>query len=388
MKTLKRYDGQRQRRNGKRTYKNKNKPKHNKYKNIIKRRRSKKIFKRRNAHEDKDNAIAPEDKDNAIAPEDKDNAIANEDITPEDIEKSFLDKQKTKEIKIKNIEKKVNRPIKKLICSPKQKQSDFTCYDDDQLINIKNMWNERNPYDKVNETDKEKIWISLMDKMKNVCDNEMCWLKQQFVDNNTSSKLIKENFAPQSPKSWKKNQNEWLSNHELENVMKQYEKLYKDFYFIGPSPIDFDKREDNMCVLDDLCHFNLKSYIKKGKTRIGIIFNTDPHTEGGSHWITLFINVPEKYIYFFNSTGDSIPDEIDVLVKRIIKQSKENGNELVFSQNSPKQHQRGGSECGMYSLYFIINVLKGTVKPSFFNTKTIKDKDVQVFRSIFFNPAL
>ena len=174
--------------------------------------------------------------------------------------------------------------------------------------------------------------------------------------------------------------------------MKQYENEYKNFYFIGPSPIDFDTKinENNntTCVLDDLCAFNLKSYINKGKEKIGIIFNTDPHDEGGSHWISLFVNVPERYVYFFNSTGETIPDEIDVLVKRIIEQSKALGKELKFSQNAPKQHQKGGSECGMYSLYFIINVLKGTVEPSFFKTKTIKDEEVQEFRKIIFNHAL
>ena len=316
-------------------------------------------------------------------------------MTPQKVKQTYLDEQKEKEKKIKELENKVKSPIQKLNCSPKKKQNDFTCYDEEQLNKIKDMWNEKytDNNKKIHATDKKEIWVALMDKMKNVCNNEMCWLKQQFVDNNISTKILKDNFAPQSPKSWKKNPNEWLSNFDLKAVMKQYENEYKDFYFIGPSPIDFDTKiseNDNKssCVLDDLCAFNLQSYIKKGKEKIGIIFNTDPHNEGGTHWISLFINVPERYVYFFNSTGESIPDEIDVLVKRIIKQSKKLGKELKFSQNAPKQHQKGGSECGMYSLYFIINVLKGTVEPSFFKTKTIKDEEVQEFRKIFFNPAL
>ena len=308
--------------------------------------------------------------------------------SPEDIKDTYLTLLKIKEEKIKELENEVKSPIKKMNCSPTQKQNDFTCYGDEELHKIKDMWNKRNPNDIIIATDKKKIWIALMKRMKNVCDNEMCWLKQQFVDNDISTKIIKDNFAPQSPQKWKQNPNEWLSNFDLKDVMKQYEKKYKDFSFIGPSPIDFDKTENNRCVWNDLCAFNLKSYIDRGKTKIGIIFNTDPHDKDGSHWISLFINVPEKYVYFFNSTGERIPPEIDDLVKRIIEQSKQLGKELKFSQNAPKQHQRGGSECGMYSLYFIINILKGTVKTSFFNTKTITDKDVELFRSIFFNPAL
>jgi len=317
---------------------------------------------------------------------------AGDDMTPQKVKQSYLKKKNEKNEKIKKVENEIKSHIKNVNCSPKQKQNDYTCYDEEQLHKIKKMWNDKYPDNKINETDKKELWVALMDKMKNVCDNEMCWLKQQFVDNNISTKILKDNFAPQSPKSWKKNPNEWLSNFDLKAVMKQYENEYKDFYFIGPSPIDFDTKinENNntTCVLDDLCAFNLQSYINKGKEKIGIIFNTDPHDEGGSHWISLFVNVPERYVYFFNSTGETIPDEIDVLVKRIIEQSKKVGKELKFSQNAPKQHQKGGSECGMYSLYFIINVLKGTVEPSFFKTKTIKDEEVQEFRKIFFNPAL
>jgi hypothetical protein len=327
---------------------------------------------------------------NVVMKNDKDAyTIKPEIATPELIKESYTTPLKIKEEKIKDIEKdeKVHH-IKKMNCSPTQNQNDFTCYGDDELQKIKNMWNERNPKNAINETDKKKIWVALMKKMNNVCDNEMCWLKQKFVDSNISTKLMKENFAPQSPQKWKKNPNEWLSNFDLKDVMKQYERKYKDFSFIGPSPIDFDKTENNRCVWNDLCAFDLNSYVKRGKTKIGIIFNTDPHDQGGSHWISLFINVPERYIYFFNSTGEKIVPEIDELVQRIIKQSKKMGMELTFSQNAPKQHQRGGTECGMYSLYFIINVLKGSVKPDFFNKETITDKEVQLFRHIFFNPAL
>ena len=286
--------------------------------------------------------------------------------------------------------------IKKLNCSPtQQNKDDYTCYDDVNLVHIKNMWNKRNPDEAIHANTKKEIWDSLNNKMKNVCDNEMCWLKQEFIDDGNVSKEIIENaFAPTSPKSWKKNPNEWLSNFDLKKVMKQYEKKYTDFSFIGPSPIDFDQIEyGTKCVWNDLCHFKLKTFIDKGKNEIGIIFNTDPHTEGGSHWITMYINISEGYIYFFNSTGEPVPKEIKVLIDRIIEESKELvkqhilKNELVFNQNYPKEHQTGGTECGMYSLYFIINVLTRQLKPDFFNKEKISDKQVQEFRKIFFNPA-
>lgn len=151
--------------------------------------------------------------------------------SPEDIKDTYLTLLKIKEEKIKELENEVKSPIKKMNCSPTQKQNDFTCYGDEELHKIKDMWNKRNPNDIIIATDKKKIWIALMKRMKNVCDNEMCWLKQQFVDNDISTKIIKDNFAPQSPQKWKQNPNEWLSNFDLKDVMKQYEKKIQGFFF-------------------------------------------------------------------------------------------------------------------------------------------------------------
>ena len=54
--------------------------------------------------------------------------------------------------------------------------------------------------------------------------------------------------------------------------MKQYEKYYRCFEFIGPSPIDYDTHMyEGECVWKELCEFSLKDQIKSGKTKIGMI---------------------------------------------------------------------------------------------------------------------
>ena len=81
--------------------------------------------------------------------------------------------------------------------------------------------------------------------------------------------------------------------------MKQYEKKYPKFDFIGPSPIDYDKHlAYGECVWEELCEFSLKKSLSEGKTQIGIIFNLDKHNEDGSHWIAMYINADKKHIYF------------------------------------------------------------------------------------------
>ena len=55
-------------------------------------------------------------------------------------------------------------------------------------------------------------------------------------------------FAPFHPDEWKQNPSAWLSNHDIFNVLAQYEKAYPEFHFIGPTPIDFDSAPKHMMM--------------------------------------------------------------------------------------------------------------------------------------------
>jgi hypothetical protein len=63
----------------------------------------------------------------------------------------------------------------------------------------------------------------------------------------------------------------------------------------------------------------LSHQIKNGKTHIGVIFNLSPHTSSGSHWVSLFIDVKERVIFYFDSAANKMPKEINVLKDRIRK---------------------------------------------------------------------
>ena len=259
---------------------------------------------------------------------------------------------------MKNLKNKTQKEVKlkKVMCSPKDKNelNDFTCYTDKNLYKLRDLWNARHPDVQIMTNDGKEIHKTLTKYMSDICNKESCWLKQNFMDIKTKNELT-ESFAPVSPEEWKKNPNEWLSSVDIMKVMKQYEKAYKCFDFIGPSPIDFDtKMLYGECVWDELCNFSLSEQIKKGKTKIGIIFNTDPHDKPGQHWISMFINIKNKKIFFFDSVGDKAPKQIMVLVNRIIKQGKKLNMNIKFDQNHPVEHQYGDTECGIYSLFFIL----------------------------------
>ena len=101
---------------------------------------------------------------------------------------------------------------------------------------------------------------------KETCEKESCWLKQKLFDENIALDVKDNTFAPKAPEEWGKNPDEWLSSVEIMQVMKQYEKTYKCFEFIGPSPIDYDEHLSyGECVWEELCKFNLQNNIQRGK---------------------------------------------------------------------------------------------------------------------------
>ena len=309
-------------------------------------------------------------------------------------------KQKTRRVRQINNKTRKNTQKQKLLrmqrsssgkffkpvqCSPNPKKMDFTCYSEDDLYKLRNLWNVRHPDAQIKSNDLKTIWMLLQQNLQNVCSKESCWLNQKFVDGK-SSKDLTSSFAPVAPASWKRKPNEWLSSTDILKVMKQYEKAYKCFEFMGPSPIDYDtKQMYGECVWQELCEFNLQEQINKGKTKIGVSFNLDPHDKGGSHWVSMFINIKKHTIFYFDSAGEKIPPQIMKFANTIITQGKSLGMNFTFDQNHPVEHQYGNTECGIYSLFFIVHMLEDKITSHYLKTHILKDKYMEKFRKVYFN---
>jgi hypothetical protein len=315
------------------------------------------------------------------------------------IKKWFTNKKKNKTQKKKKSQ---------MNCSPVVENSrvnDESCFTPEILIKIRDEYNKKNPQKKIQENDPNKLWYLLKERLS--CDREQCLLSQ--LDNQEQIKRFI--FAPKHPPEWNSNPDEWLSNIDIEEVAKQYEVSNPEFKIIGPTTIDFDTRlpeRDGKCVLEDLCQFSLERFIRAKKTKIGIVFNLDKHDQSGSHWVSLFIDIEQKFMFFFDSADNSIPPEIWQkdpknkerlpLVNRIIEQGKALSKPIHFRfyNNRGHSHQRSNTECGMYSLFFIITMLTGKIKSSpkilsfrarrnLFLKKRIPDEVMLQFRKLYFN---
>jgi len=259
---------------------------------------------------------------------------------------------------------KKNTPM---ICSPviknKTAASD-TCFTANILTKIKSDYNHTNRNNPIRETDPKKILRELRQRLSQ-CGSEDCWLRQ-LKDETLRKKIHDYVFAPKRPSEWNYNPNEWLSNHDIFNVLTQYEEKYPHFEFIGPSFIDFEKKvgeNQSSCVTDELCNFSLKHHMEKKHSKIAVVFNLDKHTGPGTHWVSLFVDIKDRFIFYFDSAGSQIPKEIMSLVKRIQGQGLELSRKIRFTfyENYPMTHQYSSTECGMYSLFFIITMLLNKV---------------------------
>jgi hypothetical protein len=251
-------------------------------------------------------------------------------------------------------------------CNTERKGNKVTpqsCLTSNEVHIAAHAFNKKNPNNPVKSHNPAQLWAQLQQRLYTKCKGEERCVIQATVPEEQREKLEDDAFKPEKPKEMVKDPNAWLSNIDIEEVLEQYEKNPDNhFAFVRPTSIDFDTylKSKNGCVDNAMCHFQVQHYLKKGVKKIGIVFNTDKHTEGGSHWISLFIDLEDKFMMFFDSTGDPMPKEVKVFMDRVQKQAFRTGIRLQVFNNEKVEHQQGSTECGMYSLFFIITMLKGT----------------------------
>jgi hypothetical protein len=166
-------------------------------------------------------------------------------------------------------------------------------------------------------------------------------------------------LRPAQPETWKGDPDMWLDSLNIKAVMDQYEEAFPEFKFMGPFPIDFAakdpySKEEDKCIIGEMCGLNLKEELNKGKTKIGIVYNLDPHYKGGSHWVASFIDIPKKRYYYFDSYGMKPPTPVYKFMQWLTLQEPA----MKLGWNG-RRFQRLNSECGMYCMYFIDRMIRG-----------------------------
>lgn len=188
--------------------------------------------------------------------------------------------------------------------------------------------------------------------------HEYSFVKALPFDDSRKNKIIKEYLRPKQPDDWKNDPDKWLNSLDIMNVMNQYEDAFPEFEFMGPFPIDFAApdpyKKDGKCLIQEMCEIKTTEALTKGTKHIGIVYNLDPHFKGGSHWVAMYINLVKKETIYFDSYGMEPPAQIQKFMKWLTTQD----NEMKLKYIG-RRFQYQNSECGMYSMYFIIMMLNG-----------------------------
>uniref|UniRef100_A0A6C0D7A6 Ubiquitin-like protease family profile domain-containing protein n=1 Tax=viral metagenome TaxID=1070528 RepID=A0A6C0D7A6_9ZZZZ len=187
---------------------------------------------------------------------------------------------------------------------------------------------------------------------------EYSFVKALPLDENKKRELIKQYLRPKQPDEWKEDPDKWLNSLDITNVMNQYEEAYSEFEFMGPYPIDFAAPEPynktGKCLIEEMCEIKTSIALQNGTKYIGIIYNLDPHFKSGSHWVATFIDLVKHKTYYFDSYGMEPPEQIKKFMKWLTTQD----SQMKLFYNG-RRFQYQSSECGMYSMFFIIRMLMG-----------------------------
>jgi hypothetical protein len=234
-------------------------------------------------------------------------------------------------------------------------------------------------YETIRRSKYKKYLINeFKEKLKEKCNDQICWTRQPFINKMNKiykKKLLNNTFRPEGPGG-----NIWLDTNNINRVMEQYHEKHPEFIFLGAVPIDFND-------LDYLPFKNMdfNNFKNLNKHKLGIIFNLDESYKSGSHWVALYSDIKDGKIYYYDSYGIHPEKRIRDFMNRIYKHCKNNCyNRNIILTHNKIRHQYGGSECGVYSINFILRLLDGDNFHDICNDKTT-DEQINRCRKKYFN---
>jgi hypothetical protein len=265
-------------------------------------------------------------------------------------------------------------------CAPGRNHG-FTCFSLDILYEMMRVLQELHPNDIKTKPTTWKKWTHK--KLYQTIQKELQqhyqikedteWEDLPFMDTYPKLKqMISHSLRPEMPEEWEDNPATWLNTDDIARVMKQYQVKFPDFMFFGP--VASDCPDAYPC---ELSGFDCEKLLKGGIRRIGIIFNLDKHNQPGSHWVAVYASLPDGVVEYYDSYAVRAPKLIREFMERIAEQGKQNGFQMEVKNNTVR-HQYGGSECGVFSMYYILQRLHGRTREETLHKKPTDDLMTQL----------
>jgi len=232
-----------------------------------------------------------------------------------------------------------------------------TCYDEDGTRRLAEAWNARGRGRQIASAASRPaaaLRKELRARLASACpvkkDEDVCWAEQLGA---TKDPAVAKALRPKKPAAWNAKPNAWLSNFDIEAVMRQYNTTASfKFEFLGVVAVDFAET----CYTPALCELRLASLVAKGKVAAGFILNLDRHDEPGSHWTSAFAvldpALPSYGGYYYDSTATAWPAPVHRHLKRwqAQMQALHPGRPFPLRYNRVR-HQFRNTECGMFAMF-------------------------------------
>lgn len=267
-------------------------------------------------------------------------------------------------------------------CAPGRKYEGGTCFTLNELKEISKQFNNKYPNNKIKISDDKKILLrEMIEKIKSEtnCKDQKCWLNLDIINKTNNFNIKYGALKPDGPR----NNTNWLSTDDINKVLKQYEEKYPNFKYLGTVPYDFEEIDRY-----GIKNLKLNNLLNKGINKLGLVINLDKEGERGSHWVSLYIDLNKKHVYFFDSLGYKPRSKIKDFIVRLYNQMNDTNFKGKYSKKSKfrynkNKHQLNNTECGVYSIRTIINLLEGQSFRKVSN-EIIRDEEIQKCRKIYF----
>lgn len=245
-----------------------------------------------------------------------------------------------------------------MLCAHNSTKNDSTCFNKKSLIDIAKVINKNTEFNINTNKTKSEIWKQLLETPYIKC-NGICYVDDNILDLLDPSKSHDIKYYTYKP-FLPKGQYRWLTNYDIEFLLKQFHKKHKSFTFLGAVPCNYY----NLFVKE----FKLTSSKKHA-----IVFNTHGYNQPGEHWVAMFIT--NNKIEYFDSNGLPPTKCIQQFIDRFLP----NYN-IIYNK---KQFQQNNYACGMYSIHFIVSRLNGISFNKLVNNELIGN-DQDQFNNKFF----
>lgn len=194
-------------------------------------------------------------------------------------------------------------------------------------------------------------------------------------------------------KSHAPQQNKLFSNFNINLILQQFHNIEPSFMNFDCELMDFYNNPDSPLSKSLNKNSALLEGIKSGET---LTFGTIPNTLVSTgdtrkvgHWVALFGDFRGKKftIEYYNSSGNNAPAKFFAWMESLADLISQECNCDCMALNVTNiASQKGPSECGIYSLHYIICRLVGIPYKKFREHK-ISDEDINKLRKLFLDES-